>query len=153
MYVYDVFDTIPRPSDRDGPDVHARYTEIIAGNAIGIDGNAYYGYLPDLDAQVTRTLQQFGVPVGANGVQLIKGLFEDTLHPRGPVALAHIDSDWYASVSVCLERIWPVLSVGGAVVIDDFDAWSGCRAAVDEFVSGRRDYRRERRARLHLVKT
>lgn len=152
MYVYDVFGTIPPPSERDGADVHARYVDIAAGTATGIGGNAYYGYMPELKQQVTRTFEQFGVPVATSNVELVEGLFEDTLHPGGPVSLAHVDSDWYDSVTVCLERIWPVLSVGGAVVVDDYDAWSGCREAVNDFLQGRSDCQWERRARLHLVK-
>ena len=77
----------------------------------------------------------------------------DTLHPAAPVALAHIDGDWYRSVLTCLERIWPWLIVGGVLVIDDYDSWSGCRCAVNDYFAGRiAEYRFERRARLHIVK-
>lgn len=85
-------------------------------------------------------------------MSLIEGLFEDTIRPSTPVALAHIDGDWYESVKVCLERIWPALPPGGVMVVDDYDAWSGCRTAVDEFLSGRPDCRVERWSRLHLIR-
>jgi hypothetical protein len=54
------------------------------------------------------------------------------------MALAHIDVDWYEPVHVSLERIEPRLSPGGALVIDDYEDWSGCRRAVDEYFSGDR---------------
>jgi hypothetical protein len=38
------------------------------------------------------------------------------------------------------------------MVIDDYDAWTGCRRAVDEYFGGRSGYRIERRSRLHVVK-
>jgi asparagine synthase (glutamine-hydrolysing) len=38
------------------------------------------------------------------------------------------------------------------MVIDDYYAWSGCRSAVDEFVSDKVDVTVEKHARLHLVK-
>jgi hypothetical protein len=55
-----------------------------------------------------------------------------------PVALAHIDGDWYESVMTCLQRIEPHLSEEGILVIDDYDAWSGCRTAVDEYFADKK---------------
>jgi O-methyltransferase len=152
LFVHDTFATIPPPSPADGPDVHARYAAIMAGEAAGFDGDTYYGYQPDLKATVSRSFERFGVPVETSNVRLVEGLFEDTVHPVGPVAVAHIDGDWYESTKVCLERIWPQLPSGGVAVIDDYGAWSGCRTAVDEFLVGRTDVVREERSRLHLVK-
>ena len=153
LYVYDVFGLIPPPSSRDGEDVQRRFAEIIAGQSEGIDGDPYYGYQADLIRQVRSNFARFRLPLDENGIQLVQGLFDDTLHPSQPVALAHIDGDWYASVKVCLERVWPVLAPGGAVILDDYHAWSGCRDATDEFAATRNDVSREERSRLHLVKT
>jgi hypothetical protein len=69
------------------------------------------------------------------------------------VAFVHLDSDWYESTMTALQRIWPHVSVGGVVVIDDYDAWSGCRRAVDEYFADRDDYRIDRHLRPHLVRT
>jgi hypothetical protein len=152
MYVYDVFGTIPPPSDADGEDTLRRYEEIVAGRSKGIGGDTYYGYEENLQVKVRASFAQFGLAVNEHNVHLIEGLFQDTIRPDGPVALAHIDGDWYDSVKVCLERIWPRLIVGGVVVIDDYDDWSGCRTAVDEFLGDRTDFCAERWSRLHLVK-
>jgi hypothetical protein len=90
---------------------------------------------------------------GEHNVEFVRGLFEDTLHVDKPVALAHLDCDWYESVKLCLERIEPMLQAGGVLVIDDYDAWSGCRAAVDEYFLGRQDrFLFQRTSRLHIVK-
>ncbi|MFN9838368.1 MAG: hypothetical protein ACK56L_20095 [Pseudanabaena sp.] len=40
-----------------------------------------------------------------NNISLVKGFFEDHLIIDKPVVLAHIDCDWYDSVSTSLERI------------------------------------------------
>ena len=48
MLIYDVFGMIPRPSEKDGYDVHERYQIILKGDSQGIDGDTYYGYLPDI---------------------------------------------------------------------------------------------------------
>jgi asparagine synthase (glutamine-hydrolysing) len=41
---------------------------------------------------------------------------------------------------------------GGRIVLDDYFQWSGCRAAVDEYFSGRDEFRLERRSKLHVVR-
>jgi hypothetical protein len=152
LYVYDVFGMIPPPSERDGADVVERYEEISSGRAEGIQHDPYYGYDPGLLATVKDNFRRMGVDVPKAHVQLVQGLFETTLHPSGPVALAHIDGDWYDSVAVCLRQIWPALSPGGVIVIDDYDDWSGCRRAVDDFLAITPDVSTRRRSRLHLVK-
>jgi asparagine synthase (glutamine-hydrolysing) len=131
---YDVFGMIPPPSERDPAEVHERYATIVSGESQGIRGDTYYGYRDDLYEHVTRTFAAFGMPVG-DRIRLYKGLFEDTLHPRGPVALAHIDSDWFDPVDLCLRRIAPHLSQGGVMVLDDYDDYGGCRDAADAFLA------------------
>jgi predicted O-methyltransferase YrrM len=152
MKVYDVFGMIPPPGEADGADVHERYRRIAAGSAKGVGGETYYGYRDDLYGEVTESFTRLGVPAAENGVELVRGLFEDTIRLDEPVALAHLDGDWYESTMTCLERIAPLLVPGGRIVLDDYDKWSGCRAAVDEYFAGRDGFRFERRARLHVVR-
>jgi len=153
LLVYDVFGLIPAPSEKDGDDVHDRYTRIVQGSAKGIGGDIYYGYEENLHQKVTDSFAALGYPVADNAVSLIKGLFEDTIHIDHPVALAHIDGDWYESVMTCLQRIEPHLAEGGVMVIDDYDAWSGCKTAVDEYFADKMDlYRFKHQNRLHIVR-
>jgi O-methyltransferase len=133
MRIYDVFGMIPPPGEQDDKDVHARYEAIRSGQSQGLDGDTYYGYLPDLYERVTQTFHHFAMPPEQHNVQLIKGLLQDTLEVDGPVALAHVDVDWYDPVKTCLERIYPHLISGGSFVLDDYQDWSGCRKAADEF--------------------
>lgn len=154
LLVYDVFGMIPPPSERDGADVHARYETIQSGQSKGIGGATYYGYEENLLERVRGNFVREGYPPADHHVTFVQGLFQDTIHPDGPVAVAHIDGDWYESVRTCLERIEPHLPVGGVLVIDDYEAWSGCRTAVDEYFADKRDrYTFEPRARLHIVRT
>lgn len=152
--IYDVFETIPRPSSKDGKDAHKRYEIIRSGASKGIDGEIYYGYTDDLYARVESALGDFGLHPNSNNIKLIKGLFEDTMEIDFPVSLAHIDCDWYESVTTCLERIWPYLVQGGTMVIDDYYTWSGCSRAVDEYF-GSKDkskYQFKKKYRLHITK-
>ena len=80
-------------------------------------------------------LRQFGLDPDGGNIRCVPGLFEDTLYPAGPVALAHIDCDWYDSVRVCIERIVPRLAPGGIMIFDDYSSYSGCRRAVDEWLA------------------
>lgn len=153
LNVYDVFSVIPAPSERDGQDVLDRYQVIISGQSEGIAGQKYYGYEENLFDKVTQSFAHHGFPIAANNVHLIKGLFQDTLQIQEPVALAHVDGDWYESVTVCLQRIAPHLSPGGVLVIDDYGAWSGCRQAVDEYFRDKSgDFEFVQRSRLHIVR-
>jgi asparagine synthase (glutamine-hydrolysing) len=144
---------IPAPSENDGPDVHERYRIISSGRSSGIGGGRYYGYDTNLLTQVAENFRKCGYPVEHNEVHLRQGLFQDTLHIVEPVAFAHIDGDWYESVTTCLQRIEPHLVRNGVLVIDDYDHWSGCRKAVDEYFEDKRSrYRFIRRSRLQIVR-
>jgi asparagine synthase (glutamine-hydrolysing) len=136
---YDVFDQIPPPTAADDVDSHARYETIASGASDGIDGDVYYGYVPDLLEKVKQAFGRYGISVDDRRVTLHPGLFEDTLHPQGPVAVAHLDCDWYDPTLLCLRRITPALSVGGYMIVDDYNSYRGCRQAVDEFLSDRPD--------------
>lgn len=76
-------------------------------------------------------------------MHLIRGWFEQTLpeHKKriGPIALLHLDCDWYVSVGFCLSELYDQVVSCGFVVIDDYGHWLGCRRAVDEFLRQRTD--------------
>jgi len=153
LRVFDAFAMIPPPSEKDGTDAHHRYDEIVGGESAGIGGDSYYGYESNLHQKVENSFRRLGFPLVEHNVRLIRGLFEDTLQLDAPVALAHIDADWYESVFTCLQRIEPNMVSGARLVIDDYDTWSGCRSAVDDFLGSRRgSFYVEQKARLHIVK-
>jgi hypothetical protein len=67
-------------------------------------------------------------------VRFLKGWFRDTL-PGAPIerlALMRLDGDLYESTMDALTNLYPKLSVGGFVVIDDYNI-AGCRQAVSDF--------------------
>lgn len=133
---YDVFGLIPPPGPNDPPEAHARHAEITSGGSAGLGGDVYYGYQDNLLQRVTDAFASFGLQVGDDGdIHLHRGLFEDTLSVDGPVALAHVDSDWFDPVDTCLRRIGPHLQPGGFVVLDDYFDYGGCREAADAYVA------------------
>jgi hypothetical protein len=48
-------------------------------------------------------------------------------------SLIRLDGDTYEATSMALRCLYPQLSVGGYVIVDDYGALERCRAAVDEF--------------------
>jgi O-methyltransferase len=147
---YDVFGMIPAPSELDPPEVHERYRLIASGEAEGIAGGQYYGYEQDLYERVCASFAKFSVPVDGRRVCLHQGLFEETLQPEGPVAVAHIDCDWYEPVLLSLERIYPHLPAGALVISDDYYSYGGARTAVDEFCASH-ELRAVDRDRHHMI--
>ena len=76
--------------------------------------------------------------VSMENVNLIKGFHEHTLTPEnidsvGSIAILRLDSDWYESTKVCLERLYDKVIKGGVIIIDDYGHWVGAKRAVDEF--------------------
>lgn len=152
---FDVFATIPPPtSDKDDKKSKERYAIIAEGKSKGIGGDQYYGYRTDLYNDVVGAFGRHGLSVDGTAIRLVKGLFEETWpnHASQQIAFAHLDCDWYDPVKYCLDAVAERLSPGGRIVLDDYNAWGGCRTATDEFISSRSDFRFEGGANPILVK-
>lgn len=68
-------------------------------------------------------------------VRFLKGWFRDTLAsaPIEKLALLRLDGDLYESTMDTLDALYDKVSVGGFVVVDDYESWESCKFAVDEF--------------------
>ena len=49
------------------------------------------------------------------------------------VCLLRLDTDFYDSTLIELQVLWPLLSLGGVLILDDYGHWDGARRAVDEY--------------------
>jgi O-methyltransferase len=49
------------------------------------------------------------------------------------ISVLRLDTDWYESTKAELEILYPRLSVGGTIIIDDYGHWSGARKATEEY--------------------
>jgi hypothetical protein len=70
-------------------------------------------------------------------VRFLKGWFRDTL-PAAPIehlAVLRLDGDMYESTMDTLINLYPKLSEGGYVIVDDYGAIPACRQAVHDYRS------------------
>jgi asparagine synthase (glutamine-hydrolysing) len=143
---FDVFGMIPPPSsEKDDEASRERYAIIESGRSGGIGGDVYYGYRDDLLVRVTNSFAQYGMTVDQDYISLHKGLFADTWPTAAKtieqIAFTHIDCDWYEPVKFCLDAIADRTAPGGAIVMDDYNDYGGCRTATREFLARRPEFR------------
>ena len=69
-------------------------------------------------------------------IHYVVGKVEDTMPATTPqnIAALRLDTDWYSSTYHELVHLYPQLSTGGVLIIDDYGHWNGCRKAVDQFL-------------------
>jgi hypothetical protein len=134
LYLFDTFEGMPKPQD---VDVHANgqaaLPEFIQGQR-GEDSSAVcYASLKDVESAMART------KYNPDRIHFIRGKVEDTIPGQAPesIALLRLDTDWYESTRHELEHLFPRLSPGGILIIDDYGDWQGARKAVDEFIANR----------------
>ena len=49
------------------------------------------------------------------------------------IALLRLNTDWFESTYHELVHLYPLLSKGGVLIIDDYGHWQGARKAVDTY--------------------
>ena len=83
--------------------------------------------------QVKANFERYGLL--DDQVVFVKGFFADTLPclEGGRFAVIRLDGDMYESTALALQNLYPRLSPGGFVVVDDYGAVEGCRLAVEDY--------------------
>jgi O-methyltransferase len=125
LHVYDSFLGLPRPGPQDA-------------------------YLEEGDCATTvESLTETFARRGLRPPRIHPGWFSETLPRDLPEAIsfAYLDGDFYDSVKLSLEAVWPRLATSGSILIDDYGdsernprAWCGLpgvKTACDEFFAGR----------------
>jgi O-methyltransferase len=82
---------------------------------------------------VEDSLNYFGL--NDEQVVFLEGWFKDTLPnlPDSPLAIARLDGDYYESTMDAMKHLYPKLSVGGYLIVDDYNLPLGCKQAIDEY--------------------
>lgn len=92
------------------------------------------GFLACDEESVKQRIEDAGYTVTT-----VPGYFENLTPDQIPsrIAFAHLDGDFYSSIKASLELVYPNLSPGAVVVIDDYgwEELAGVQKAVDEFLA------------------
>lgn len=124
VWVADSFQGFPAAPNRANDDGYSLWSDLAGADFLAVP-------LEEVQASFAR--------LGLNeGVNFVPGFFQDTLPPLHDRiwSLVRLDGDTYESVRAGLDSLYPGLSVGGYLVIDDYNSLDQCREAVQ-------DYRRE----------
>ncbi len=124
LWVADSFQGFPPPE----------VTGLRADRELEADMNRIDFLAPSLQT-VQGYFERFGV---AEGVTFVPGFFEDTMDALRDRrwSLVRLDADTYRATWLTLESLYPGLSAGGYLVVDDyFHPYlpESCRKAVDDF--------------------
>jgi O-methyltransferase len=86
------------------------------------------------DIQVRKNMSSTGYP--PDRIHYVAGMVEETIPRSAPesISILRLDTDWYESTKHELIHLYPRLSRGGVLIIDDYAAFRGARKAVDEFI-------------------
>lgn len=130
VWLFDSFMGLPEPTSEDGAPA-IRFAHNRGDGRLEPIGECV-GTLEDVRSFLFRDCE-----LPEDRIHLVPGWFQDTLPAFGdhPLALLHVDGDWYESVRVCLRALWPHVVPGGYVVIDDYGHWEGARWATREFLT------------------
>ena len=84
-------------------------------------------------ADVEETFSRYGLL--DERVRFVEGWFSDTLPTLADKtwSVIRIDGDMYESTMDALRNLYPSLSPGGFVIVDDYGAVEACRQAVQDF--------------------
>ncbi|QJR11708.1 8-demethyl-8-(2,3-dimethoxy-alpha-L-rhamnosyl)-tetracenomycin-C 4'-O-methyltransferase [Usitatibacter rugosus] len=119
VWVADSFEGLPKP---DAKKYKADAGDTLWSHSLDVSMDA-----------VTENFRRYGVL--DDRIRFLKGFFEDTI-PTAPVdrlALLRLDGDMYGSTMVVLKNLYPKLSVGGYVIVDDYAVVPACKQAVHDY--------------------
>jgi len=120
LYMYDSFEGLPGKASEDASPSGFQFVA---------------GELPASKKDVQNLFKKSGLPM-----PVIKKAWFNELEPSDlpdSIALAFLDGDFYDSILDSLALIWPKLSKGAVVLVDDYqnEALPGVQTAVDRWIS------------------
>lgn len=120
VYLADSFEGLPPPNVEDFPADEGSRLHTRGRLAVGTE-------------IVQQTLECYDL--WDDQVELVVGWFKDTLHKLDveQFALLRLDGDMYESTIQAIEALYPKLSKGGFIIVDDYGGISACRKAIHDY--------------------
>ncbi|MCC7393466.1 MAG: class I SAM-dependent methyltransferase [Sphingomonadaceae bacterium] len=133
IHLFDTFAGMTAPDARDIQAMSGRDAAAILSAAPKNADDPFWGIAP-LDVVQANMARS---KIAADRVHYIVGDVATTIPDAAPadIALLRLDTDWYASTAHELRHLWPRLSPGGILLIDDYGYWQGARAATDDWLT------------------
>jgi len=134
IWMYDTFDGMTEPTDDDCEiETNVSGSDLLKNTPKNTDKFNMWAYAP-LE-MVKKNMKKTMFP--EERIHFIEGKVENTLSKVKPqnIALLRLDTDWYESTKCELEQLYPLLSIGGVLIVDDYGHFSGAKKAVDEYFS------------------
>ena len=131
LYLFDTFEGMTQPSEHD---IDYRGIEaskqLVESNKQKEDSIWCYAPIETVKSSV------YSVGYDTKKIHFVKGKVEDTIPEQAPskISLLRLDTDWYESTRHELNHLFPRISAGGVIIIDDYGYWQGTRKAVDEYI-------------------
>jgi len=128
VYLSDSFEGIPDPT---------QYGDKAHPHDVKKNPHHYSSLNENSVDRVKRDGAMFGI--SASRVSYVVGYFKDSLpqliknEPNIQFAAVRLDGDTYWSTMEAIEVLYPRLSPGGFLVIDDFTDWDSCRDAIYDY--------------------
>lgn len=130
LWLYDTFDGHPEP--------HGIDCQLEQGGVKRTWENWHskglkWGYGGTLE-DVRKNISQVDYP--QDQFIFIEGMVEDTIPDTIPdrISILRLDTDFYYSTRHEFEYLYPRLSVGGVLIVDDYGSYEGSRKATDEYM-------------------
>jgi len=137
LWLFDTFEGMPPPTAIDVTYHGYAASEGLAKSEPTDELGAWcYASLETVKHNLART----GYPV--DRLHFVQGNVLDTVPANAPeqIALLRLDTDWYQSTKHELTQLYPRLSSGGVLIIDDYGHWQGQQQGVDEFIAATPDF-------------
>lgn len=138
---YDSFEGIPwaGENDTEQPGIGRKTVQLNWKDGIPVKNYINGGFVDDsISSGVTvhdiedvkKNFERWGL----SNYSLVKGWFQNTLplKPDFPISVLRLDGDLYESTLVCLKYLYPWLSKGGILIIDDWQL-EGCQKAFNDY--------------------
>lgn len=131
MWLYDTFEGMPPPGEHDRQWSGEAAEAALSAAPRQAGASNVWAYAPEDDVRANMASTDFP----EDQLHFVVGKVEDTIPDQAPeqISLLRLDTDWYESTRHELEHLWPRLSPGGVLIIDDYGHWQGARRATDEY--------------------
>ena len=128
IHLFDTFEGMPRPTERDG---------FIYSGKPALDVQKFYDETGKAWTRCDESSVSANMTTTGYDPRLLhfhRGMVERTIPDQAParISVLRLDTDWYESTKHELVHLWPRLSPGGILIVDDYGEFTGARDAVDE---------------------